>query len=100
MCQNSFTVVLRRFLSRGHAEPFKGVVHALAGGLCGLMFTYNTAAWLLRRERHLATNALVYGFAVLFELSQARRHLDTETACATVAAGRFDRVLPFPRRVA
>ena len=92
--------VLRQFLSRGHAEPFKDVVHALAGGLCGLMFAYNTAAWLLRRERHLASNAFVYGFAVLFELSQTRRHLGTETACAAVAAGRGDRVLPFPRRAA
>ena len=100
MCQNSPMVMPRQFLSRGHAEPCKGVVHALAGGLCGLMFAYNTAAWLLRREPYLATNALVYGFAVLFELSQTRRHLDTETACATVAAGRLDRVLPFPRRVA
>ena len=100
MCQNSPMVMLRRFLSRGHAEPFRGVVHALAGGLCGLMFAYNTAAWLLRRERHLATNALAYGFAVLYELSQTRRHLGTETACATVAAGRCDRVLPFPHRAA
>ncbi len=89
-------VALKGFLSRGHAEPFKGLVHGLAGGLCGLMFAYNTAAWLLRRERHLASNALVYGLAILFELVQTRRHLVDDAAVAALP----DRVARGPHRVA
>ncbi len=96
MCHNRYMVALKRFLSRGHAEPFKGFVHGLTGGLCGLMFAYNTAAWLLRRERHLASNALVYGFAVLFELVQTRRHLVADAAVAALP----DRVARGPHRVA
>ena len=87
---------LKQFLSRGHAEPFKGLVHGLAGGLCGLMFAYNTAAWLLRRERHLAANALVYGFAILFELVQTRRHLVADVAAPALPG----RVARGPHRVA
>ena len=96
MCQNRYMVALKRFLTRGHAEPFKGVVHGLAGGLCGMMFAYNTAAWLFRRERHLASNAFVYGFAILFELVQTRRHLVPDAAAAALPG----RVVRGPHRVA
>ena len=89
-------VALKQFLSRGHAEPFKGLVHGLAGGRCGLMFAYNTAAWLLRREQHLASNALVYGFAILFELVQTRRHLVADVAAEALPG----RVARGPHRVA
>ncbi len=69
--------MLRGFLTRGCAEGFKGSVHALTCGLAGLMFAYNTAAWLVRRERHLAVNGLVYGCSVLYEARLAFRHLKT-----------------------
>ena len=66
---------IEEFVSRGHAEPVKGAVHGLAAVVCGLMFAYNTAAWLFRREPHLAMNALVYGSAILYEGVQTHRHV-------------------------
>ena len=84
------------FVSQGHAEPVKGAFHGLAAVVCGLMFAYNTAAWLLRRERHLASNALVYGFAILFELVQTRRHLVADVAAEALPG----RVARGPHRVA
>lgn len=69
---------LRRFLSHGCADPFKGSVHATACGLSGLMCAYNVAAWLTRREQHLATNALLYGLATLYEIRQTRSHFSSQ----------------------
>jgi hypothetical protein len=51
-------------LQHGACEPFKAVVHGASLGLCALMGLYNVAAWVNRREKHLAVNAIVYGFAV------------------------------------
>ena len=58
---------VEEFVSQGHAEPVKGAFHGLAAVVCGLMFAYNTTAWLFRREPHLAMNALVYGTDVTVE---------------------------------
>jgi hypothetical protein len=66
---------VEEFVSQGHAEPVKGAFHGLAMVVCGLMFAYNTTAWLFRREPHLATNALVYGTAILYEGIQTQRHV-------------------------
>ena len=66
---------VEEFVSKGYAEPVKGAIHGLATVMCGLMFAYNTTAWLFRREPHLATNALVYGSAILYEGIQTRRHV-------------------------
>ena len=66
---------VEEFVSQGHAEPVKGAFHGLAAVVCGLMFAYNTAAWLFRREPHLAMNALVYGTAILYEGVQTNRHV-------------------------
>ena len=74
---------VEEFVSQGHGEPVKGAVHGLAAVVCGLMFTYNTTAWLFRREPHLAINALVYGSAILYEGVQTRRHV-----AARLRAGR------------
>ena len=79
-------------MSRGHAEPVKGAVHGLAAVVCGLMFAYNTAAWLFRREPHLAMNALVYGTAILYEGVQTHRHV-----AARVRAARHETWSPGPR---
>ena len=66
---------VEKFVSEGHAEPVKGAFHGLAAVVCGLMFAYNTTAWLFRREPHLAMNALVYGTAILYEGVQTHRHV-------------------------
>ena len=66
---------VEEFVSQGHAEPVKGAFHGLAAVVCGLMFAYNTTAWLFRREPHLAMNTLVYGTAILYEGVQSHRHV-------------------------
>jgi hypothetical protein len=63
-------------LKQGSCEPFKAVVHGASLGLCALMGLYNAAAWINRRERHLAVNALVYGLAVAWEHRLVARHLN------------------------
>ena len=78
---------VEEFVSQGHAEPVKGAFHGLATVVCGLMFAYNTTAWLFRREPHLAMNALVYGSAILYEGVQTHRHV----------AARFSTRLDEPR---
>jgi hypothetical protein len=62
-------------LKQGACEPFKAVVHGASLGLCALMGLYNAAAWINRRERHLAVNAAVYLLAVAWERRLVAHHL-------------------------
>ena len=64
-------------LKHGSCEPFKAAVHATSLGLFAIMGLYNAAAWINRRERHLAVNALIYGFGVAWEQRLVSRHLAT-----------------------
>ena len=64
-------------LKQGSCEPFKAAVHATSLGLFAIMGLYNAAAWINRRERHLAVNALIYGFGVAWERRLVARHLAT-----------------------
>lgn len=64
-----------KLLRSGEAETFKACYHA---GLCAFVagaFLYNAAAFVLRRDRHLAINAAVYGAATVFEARKVRHHL-------------------------
>jgi hypothetical protein len=71
-------------LDSGSCERLKAVVHGTALGLSALMGTYNAAAWLRRRQSHLAINAVIYLSAVIWE----RRHVTHHMAalCLTEAA--------------
>ena len=62
-------------LDHGNCEPFKAGVHAAGLVLASLCALYNTAAWLKRRERHLAINAIVYGAAVWVERCHVVEHM-------------------------
>jgi hypothetical protein len=62
-------------LNCGSCEPLKAAVHAAAFGLSALMTLYNAAAWLQRRERHLAINAVIYGLATIWEREHIVHHL-------------------------
>jgi hypothetical protein len=62
-------------LEVGHCEPLKAVVHGAALGLAALMAVYNAAAWLRRRQRHLAVNAIIYVAAVWWEQRRVADHL-------------------------
>jgi hypothetical protein len=61
-------------LQTGSCEPFKAGVHGASLLLCGIMGLYNAAAWINRRERHLAINALVYSLGVAWERRLVARH--------------------------
>lgn len=65
----------RAFCQSGAAEPAKAATHAALGLLAGGCFVYNFTAWILRRERHLAFNAVIYGALTLLEWKQVRHHL-------------------------
>jgi hypothetical protein len=62
-------------LDNGTCEPLKAVVHGAALGLAALMAAYNGAAWLRRRQSHLAVNTLIYVAAVFWEQKRVADHL-------------------------
>lgn len=64
-------------LKQGSCEPFKAVVHGTSLGLLAIMGMYNAAAWINRRERHLAVNALIYALGVAWERRLVAHHLDS-----------------------
>jgi hypothetical protein len=50
-------------------------VHATALGLAFVMGAYNAAAWLIRREAHLAVNAALYAALTAWEQQHVAHHL-------------------------
>ena len=62
-------------LKCGNCEELKLGVHALALGVAALCGVYNAAAWLSRRERHLAVNAVMYAALVAFEQRHVLHHI-------------------------
>lgn len=63
-----------RVLQSDTFEEVKLAVHGLALGLSALMCAYNAAAWLQRRQRHLAVNALTYAGAIVLEQQHVAHH--------------------------
>lgn len=63
------------FLKCGSCETFKASVHATALGLAAVMGIYNAAAWLSRREQHLAINAILYAALTAWEQKHVAHHL-------------------------
>jgi hypothetical protein len=62
-------------LYSGNCEPLKAAFHGLAMVLAATMGAYNTAAWIRRRESHLAVNAVIYMTAVFWEQRHVAHHL-------------------------
>jgi len=62
-------------LKCGQSEPLKLGVHAGALGLAALCCAYNAAAWLSRRERHLAVNTILYTALTIWEHQHVAHHL-------------------------
>jgi hypothetical protein len=62
-------------LTPGYCEVLKAGVHAAAFGLIALMGIYNAAAWLRRRDPHLAVNAILYGALATWERHHVRHHI-------------------------
>jgi hypothetical protein len=64
-----------KVLRCGNCEELKLGVHAAALGLAALCGVYNAAAWLSRRERHLAVNAVLYAALIAFEHQHVTHHI-------------------------
>jgi hypothetical protein len=68
-------------LQCGSCEPLKASVHGTALALFAVMGLYNAAAWLARREQHLAVNAVLYAALTAWEQQQVVRHLAAHGRC-------------------
>ncbi len=64
-----------KVLKCGNCEELKLGVHALALGVAALCGAYNAAAWLSRRERHLAVNTIMYAALIAFEQQHVAHHM-------------------------
>jgi hypothetical protein len=62
-------------LQCGNCERLKLGVHAAALGLSALCAAYNAAAWLSRRQSHLAVNAVLYSALTVWEQQHVLHHL-------------------------
>ncbi len=62
-------------LNVGNCEPLKAAVHGVLMATVAVCAAYNTAAWLKRRQRHLAINAIVYTLATFWEHAHVVHHL-------------------------
>ena len=63
-----------KLLRCGNCEELKIGVHATALALAVVMGAYNTAAWLLRRDKHLAVNAVLYSALSAWEVLHIAHH--------------------------
>ena len=59
----------------GNCEPLKAAFHGAALVLAAVMGAYNTAAWMRRRQSHLAVNAVIYLAAAVWEQRHVAHHL-------------------------
>jgi hypothetical protein len=78
---------ISEMLDNGECEPAKAAVHAVLMATVALCAAYNTAAWIKRRQTHLAINAILYSAAVWWERCHVVHHLrscrpSTSTATA------------------
>jgi hypothetical protein len=62
-------------LQCGKCEELKLGIHATALGLVALMGLYNAAAWLSRRQGHLAFNAVMYAALTVWEQQHVVHHI-------------------------
>src|SRR5439155_16908860 len=62
-------------LKCGSCEPLKAGVHGTALGLAILMGLYNAAAWLRRREAHLAINTVFHTALAAWEQHHFAHHV-------------------------
>jgi hypothetical protein len=70
-------------LDSGRCEPLKAAVHGVLLVTVSVCAAYNAAAWIKRRQRHLAINAIIYSAAALWERCHIAHHL---AACPLVEA--------------
>src|SRR5262245_49979436 len=62
-------------LQCGKCEPLKLSVHAGMLGIATICLAYNAAAWLSRRQTHLAVNTVLYSCLTIWEQRHVAHHL-------------------------
>jgi hypothetical protein len=62
-------------LQCGECETLKAGVHASALVLSAVMGLYNAAAWISRRDKHLAMNAVLYTVLAAWEQKHVAHHV-------------------------
>ncbi len=72
-------------LESGSREMFKAMVHGVALAVVAVMDVYNIAAWIQRREPHLAVNSLIYTALVFFEYEHVMHHRASALEAAAMA---------------
>jgi hypothetical protein len=77
-------------LDNGECEPAKAAVHGVLMATVAVCAAYNTAAWLKRRETHLAINAILYSAAVWWERCHIVHHLRSCRPPTSAAGGEHD----------
>ena len=82
-----------KVLNPGKCEPLKAAVHGVLFATAAVCAAYNAAAWVRRRQRHLAINAVVYSAAVIWERCHVAHHL---AACDVRLAPRVEEPVPAP----
>jgi hypothetical protein len=70
-------------LDSGTCEPFKAGVHGVVLALAATCALYNTAAWIKRRQSHLAVNAVLYWTMTFWERCHVVHHLNACDARVT-----------------
>ena len=73
-------------LESGTREGVKAAVHGMTLGLVAVMGAYNAAAWLQRRQPHLAMNAAIYAALTFFEYMHVGHHRAALAADAATLA--------------
>jgi hypothetical protein len=81
-------------LQCGECEPLKAGVHGSALALSALMGLYNAAAWLKRRDAHLAVNAVFYIALTAWEHKHLAHHLRAMKRVAAAGAATGERPVP------
>jgi len=64
-----------KVLKCGKLRRAQARVHALALGVAALCGLYNAAAWMSRRERHLAINTVMYAALIAIEQQHVVAHI-------------------------
>jgi transposase-like protein len=73
-------------LESGNCEELKLSVHATALGLAVVMGAYNVAAWMRRRQTHLAVNSVMYVALAAWEQQHVAHHMAEIRRCREAAA--------------
>ena len=84
-------------LEPGNSEGIKLGVHATALGLAVICGAYNIAAWMKRRQTHLAVNSVMYVALAAWEQQHVAHHLaEIRRARDAEAEPKPRAVVPFP----